>query len=124
MNSQIIEDFIDHSTSVPRDVIRICKLLKQIDETSNKLNVSLDQNRQYYLANKKGKSENLEQIKIKIDSEHKKLIELNEYKVEQIKELEFIIQAHMTELSSSIVEYEKDYRDTWKCSPNIGKFLL
>ena len=55
MTSHNIEDFIEHSSSVPRDVVRICKTVREVEELSIKKMQELDENRKTFLMNKKGK---------------------------------------------------------------------
>lgn len=121
MNSQPIEDLMDHSTTVPREVVRICKILKEVDELTNKTNTELDKNRKLFLENKRWKSEKLEELKQKIDKDYKFILDLNDHKLEQLKELEFIINEHIDELNTSYSAYEKDFETIHKCKPNISK---
>jgi hypothetical protein len=124
MTSHNIEDFIEHSSSVPRDVVRICKTVREVEELSIKKMQELDENRKTFLMNKKGKGEKTDELKNKIDKEYKFLMELNDYKYEQFKDLDFIIKGHIKELDLSINEYEVEYKQLWKCSPNINSKLL
>jgi hypothetical protein len=124
MSSQIIEDFIEHSTTIPREVIRVCKLIKEVDEITNEKIAELDKKRHKFLQNKKLKSENLTDLKAEIDKDHKYLMELNDYKIEHLKELEYVVKTHIVEVELSTKEYEDEFRKTHGCSPRISKFLF
>lgn len=124
MTTQIIEDFIEHSTTVPREVVRICKLIKEVDEVTNQKITELDKKRQKFLQNKKIKTENLTDLKAEIDKDHKYLLELNDYKIEHLKELEFVVNLHITEVDASTKDYEDEFRKTHGCSPRISKFFF
>ncbi len=122
MTTQTIEDFIEHSTTVPREVVRICKLIKEVDEVTNQKISDLDKKRQRFLQNKKTKSENLADLKAEIDKDHKYLMELNDFKIEHLKELEYIVTSHIKEVDISTKEYEDEFRKAHGCSPRISKF--
>lgn len=116
MNTQVIEDFIEHSSNVPRDVVRICKLVKEVEEMSGNIQNNLDEKKKSFLTIKKQKSEKTEDLKNQIDKDFKKLLDLNDYKTEQIKDIEFLIQQHIKELDQSYIDYEDDYVKTHKTS--------
>jgi hypothetical protein len=121
MSSQTIEDFIEHSVTVPREVIRLCKLIKEVDDVSNQKMVELTKNRQKFLQNKKVKAENLTDLKSEIDKDHKYLLELNDYKIKHLQELEFIVKSHIIEVNISTKEYEDEFRKAHGCSPRKCK---
>ena len=120
MNSQIIDEFIDHSASVPRDVVRICKMVKEVEDISNEKLKLLDEERRAFLENKRLKPEKNIELKQEIDKKFKELLDLNEYKQEQLSDLEFIINFHCEDLEKSIKEHEKEFRIQFKTSPNIN----
>lgn len=112
MNSynQYIEDFVDHSFSVPREVVRLSKLINEIDEMNNKIGKRLNDNRKLYLQTKKNKIDSkLEEIRKKIDEDTNCLLSLNDNKQENLRELEFIIHGHIKELDNTYNKYKKDY---------------
>lgn len=112
MNSynQYIEEFVDHSFSVPREVVRLTKLINEIDEMGNKINKRLNENRKLYLQSKKNKLDSkLEEMRKKIDEDTNCLLSLNDNKQENLRELEFIIQTHIKELDNTYNKYKKDY---------------
>ena len=109
MYSQYIEDFVDQSYSVPRDIVRICKLISEIDDISNITNTSLVENRRLYMQYKKSKTEKADEIKEKIDNDYNKLLDLSNMKLEHVKELEFIADKHYNELSTTVEKYKKDF---------------
>lgn len=109
MYSQYIEDFVDHSTTVPRDVIRNCKLVAEEDEISNKVSKRLADNRRQFLQIKRNKGEKHEDLKEKIDQDYNYLLNLNDMKQEALLDIEKIVKKHMEELKSTIEKYEKEY---------------
>lgn len=124
MNSHSIEDFIEHSTSIPRDVVRICKTVKEVDEMGNQINAELVESRKVLLANKKFKGEKFEENKLKIEKKYHNLLNLSQYKIDQLVDLELIVNNHIIELQNSIKEFEKEYIEQHNCLPPICKFFL
>mmetsp|Transcript_8668 Transcript_8668/g.9027 ORF Transcript_8668/g.9027 Transcript_8668/m.9027 type:complete len:269 (+) Transcript_8668:1-807(+) len=120
MNSQSIEDFIERSSTVPRDLIRLCKIVKEADDLSNRNIGELRENRRTFLGNKKGKGEKNEEFKQKLEKDYKYVIDLSENKLDQLKDLEYMIHAHVKEIDSSIVELDNEFRQMYRCAPNIG----
>jgi hypothetical protein len=120
--SQYIEDFVDQSTVIPRDIIRISKLIEEIDHTSIKINKKLNENRRIYLQNKRikaDKTEELKDLKELINKDCKIVLELNQQKLENINEMEFLSKIFLEELSSVAQKYEKDFAsENWNIKEN------
>ena len=120
--SQYIEDFVDQSTIIPRDIIRISKLIEEIDQTSIKINKKLTENRRIYLQNKRNKADKpdeLKDLKELINNDSKTVLELNQQKLDNINELEFLSKLFLEELSSVAERYEKDFAsENWNIQEN------
>jgi hypothetical protein len=120
--SQYIEDFVDQSTVIPRDIIRISKLIEEIDHISNKINKKLNENRRIYLQNKRVKADKFEELKdLKelINKDSKIVLELNQQKLDNINEMEYLSKIFLDELSSVAQRYEKDFAsENWNIQEN------
>ncbi len=107
--SQYIEDFVDQSFTIPRDIIRACKLIEEIDDMSNKLSKKLAENRKTYLQNKRNKSEKLDDLRNAIDKDYQTLLQLNEQKVSNINEIDFLSKVHLEDLEKVIDKYKSEF---------------
>lgn len=107
--SQYIEDFVDQSYSIPRDIIRMSKQIEDLDDMSNTINLKLTENRRIYLNNKRNKAEKQEELKEIIDKDYQLLLALNQQKMENIKEMEFLCKIHLDTIGVVAEKYEKDY---------------
>ena len=45
-----IDEFLDFTVNLPREIVRLLKLIKEVDEKSNEINLSLQENRKKYLS--------------------------------------------------------------------------
>lgn len=107
--SQYIEDFVDQSFTIPRDIIRACKLIEEIDDMSNKINKKLTENRKLYLQNKRNKSEKLDDLRDTIDKDYQTLLQLNEQKQSNINEIDFLCKVHLEDLDKVIDKYKSEF---------------
>jgi len=107
--SQYIEDFVDQSFNIPRDIIRACKLIEEIDDMSNKISKKLAENRKTYLQNKRNKSEKLDELRNTIDKDYQTLLQLNDQKMSNINEVDFLSKVHLEDLEKVIDRYKSEF---------------
>ena len=103
--SSFIDKFLDITNSLPREIIRILKLYKFVEERSRHINTSLKESRLKYL--NKMKTNDIkedEKMKNEIQNYYKELMDLSEYKQNLIKDLEFIIENDFLKKLPPIIE--------------------
>lgn len=118
-----VDDFLDLSASIPHDVIRRIKLLKEVDEKvvgmliinilieTNKI---LAEKKAIYLKklkNKNDKSDNTE-LTTQIDFCYQEGLALSDYKLEIVKDLQYVLfDYHQKKLDVIIEKGEKDLKN-------------
>jgi len=107
--SQYIEDFVDQSYSIPRDIIRMSKQIEDLDDMSNTINSKLTENRKVFLNNKRNKADKQDELKEQIDKDYQLLLVLNQQKMDNIKEMEYLCKIHLETIGVVAERYEKDY---------------
>ena len=99
-----IDKFLDVTTNLPREIIRLLKLYKSVEERSRNLNTNLKNLRVRYLKEIKEKDQNTKEILIMIDKNYKELLTLSDYKQELIKELKYILEVDFLKKLGPIIE--------------------
>ena len=85
--SSFIDKFLDITSNLPREIIRILKLYKFVEERSRHINTTLKESRLKYLNKMKtNDTKEDEKIKNEIKNYYEELINLSEYKQNLIKE--------------------------------------
>ena len=103
--SSFIDKFLDITNSLPREIIRILKLYKFVEERSRHINTSLKESRLKYLNKMKtNDTKEDEKMKNEIQNYYKELMDLSEYKQNLIKDLEFIIENDFLKKLPPIIE--------------------
>jgi hypothetical protein len=91
-----IDKFLDVTTNLPREIVRILKLYKSVEERSKKINDDLKNLREKYLKEiketKDTKENNNETILYTNEKYYKELLNLSDYKQSLIDELKFILE--------------------------------
>lgn len=101
-----IDEFLDFTSILPRDVIRLLKLIKEVDEKSVETNKKLTDSRKLYLSKQKTKSgeKDINDLYNTIHSNYLTAISLSLTKEEIIKELQYLLFTHNLENLSRIIE--------------------
>ena len=106
-----IDEFLDLTTVLPRDIVRLLKLIKEVDEKSIETNKKLSDNRKLYTTKTKGKSTEKEITDLynMIHSLYLTAISLSLTKEEIIKELHYLLlENNLPHLMQIIEKGEKE----------------
>lgn len=113
--SSFIDKFLDLTATLPREIVRMLKLLKEVEERSKEINNNLQSEREKYLQKlkeKENKNNGDNESLIKIDKLHKELLVLSDYKQEIIKEIKYILEdSFLKKLTPIIQEGEKECQE-------------
>ena len=100
-----IDKFLDVTTNLPREIVRLLKLYKFVEERSRNINESLKNIRIKYLKDLKEKNQEEENIfKITHDKKYKELLNLSDYKQSLINELKYILEYNFLKKIEPIIE--------------------
>ena len=101
-----IDEFLDVTSILPRDIVRLLKLIKEVDEKSVETNKKLSENRRVYLTKLQSKSSEKEVTDLfnSIYSSYLTAISLSLTKEEIIKELQYLLFENNLERLSQIIE--------------------
>lgn len=105
-----IDKFLDVTTPLPRKIIRNLKLYRVVEERSKDRNCKLKNYREEYLKKIKEKEINNHDIislKRTIDELQSEILSLSDYKLEIIKELNYIFESSFLNKISPIIEEGK-----------------
>ena len=104
-----IEKFLQLTNQLPREFVRYLKLLRDVEGNFGDLKNKLKKSRESYLENlKKNSSENSLSNSLKdIEKYNKEILELSDYKLEIVKELEYIIESTFLDKLSPIIDEGK-----------------
>jgi hypothetical protein len=126
-----IEEFLEMNSSLPRETVRILKLIREIDEkiiSNDIFNVLQDNQKNLQEQRKKftmyyktkNKNEKIEQDLLKqIDKEHENLIYLSNHKIELVNEANYLIEYHSKKLNEIIENFEKYLQNTNSLNPML-----
>ena len=111
-----VDKFLDLAAPIPRKIVRFLKLLKTVEETSKEKLNNLQKNREKYIQKlKENDLKNHESSLKLIEKEQKELLNLSDYKLEIIKELNYIIEQSFINKISPIIEEGKK-----ECDNNLN----
>ena len=99
-----IDKFLDLTTNLPREIVRILKLYKFVEERSRNINTNLKSLRLKYLKEIKERESTTKEMLIPIDKYYKELLTLSDYKQELIKELKYILEEDFLNKIPPIIE--------------------
>ena len=99
-----IDKFLDITNNIPREIVRLLKLYKFVEERFCEINTSLKGLRNRYLNSIKTKDSKDSEIKIQIDKYYKELLSLSDYKQNLIKDIEYILENHFSKKLPQIIE--------------------
>ena len=102
-----IDKFLDVTTPLPREIVRFLKLYKVVEERSKDLNSNLKNHRDIYLQKlkeKEMKTNDLISLKNIIDNQFKESLTLSDYKLEILKELNYILEFSFLKKIDPIIE--------------------
>ena len=99
-----IDKFLDVTTNLPREIVRILKLYKIVEERSRNINTKLKALRVNYLKEIKEDDQKTEEMLIPIGKYYKELLTLSDYKQELIKELKYILEVDFLQKLGPIIE--------------------
>ena len=89
-----IDKFLDVTAPLPRKIVRLLKLLKEVEEQSKKLKIKLQKEREEHIQKLKDNNfknnESTSSLK-SIEKQNKELLTLSDYKKEIIKEIKYIL---------------------------------
>ena len=106
-----IEEFLDLTVNLPREIIRLLKLLREVDEKSNKINTFLKEKREKFISSIKT-NQNNDDLLQQINEEYSNAISLCDYKKEIIKEVHYLLlKFYMDKLNNVIDQGEKECRE-------------
>ena len=107
-----IDEFLELTANLPREIIRLLKLIKEVEERSNEIDENLKDNREKYLLSYKTNQIENSDLLNKIKEQNSTLISLCDYKKEVVKELEYLLlQYYMDKLNKVIDLGEKECKD-------------
>ena len=101
-----IDSFLDVTANLPREIVRLLKLYRTVEERSKNINETLTNLRQKHLREikeMKNKIQN-EEIMIINDKYYHELLNLSEYRQKLIEELEYILKNNFIQKISPIIE--------------------
>lgn len=102
-----IDKFLDVTAPLPRKIVRLLKLLKEVEEQSKKLKLKLQKEREEHIQKLKDNNfknnESASSLK-SIEKQNKELLTLSDYKKEIIKEIRYIIESSFIEKLPPIIE--------------------
>jgi len=103
-----INKFLDLTETLPRQIIRLLKLLKVVEEKSNDIKIILETKRAQYLENLKGKNAKKNTTLKNLKLLNRELLSLSDYKLEVIKEIKYLLEASFLNKLSPIIEEGKE----------------
>lgn len=102
-----IDKFLDVTAPLPRKIVRLLKLLKEVEEKSKKLKLKLQKEREEHIQKLKDNNfknnESSSSLK-SIEKQNKELLTLSDYKKEIIKEIKYIIEFSFIDKLPPIIE--------------------
>ena len=120
IHSNFIDDFLDLTSNLPREIIRILKLIREVDEKSVKINKSLFEYRKTYLLKLKSlyqnemnqnashklqiNDEESNKLYNDIENKHKLALSFSQIKKELINELHYLLLGDNLSALVSIIE--------------------
>ena len=109
-----VDKFLDLVAPLPRKIVRLVKLLREVEENSKDLNIKLKNSREKHIQKLKDNSlKNFESQSLKsIENSYSELLTLSDYKIEIIKELNYLIEYYFINKISPIIEEGKKEVET------------
>ena len=107
MNS--VDKFLDLVAPLPRKIVRLLKLLREVEEISKDLKIKLKNSREKHIQKLKDntlKNYELQSLKF-IEKSNQDLLNLSDYKIEIIKELHYLIEYSFINKIPPLVEEGK-----------------
>lgn len=111
-----VDSFFELTANLPREIVRMLKLIKEVDEKSVEMNKALSDNKKIYLSKHKIKndfvnSQQLAELYNKIDQDYQTCISLASYKIQLINELHYMVfDNNMNEINKIIEKGEKEVK--------------
>ena len=102
-----IDKFLDLTAPLPREIVRLLKLYKVVEERCRDINTNLKNERESYLQKireKEIKNNELSTLKSSIEKKFKESLTLSDYKQEILKELEYIFEYSFINKIAPIIE--------------------
>ena len=111
-----IDAFLDLTATFPREIVRLVKLIREVDERSAEYAKRLDEELKLFLAKQKLHSKHntqfLTDLHNKIINDYKISMSLSSYKLQIINELNYLIyDLHIKEVDNIIEKGEKEVKD-------------
>lgn len=108
-----IDQFLDATANLPREIIRLLKLLQFVEKKSKNINDKLKDLRINYLKNINQKSEKEEEGILSLNAQYlKELMNLSDYKLNLIEDLKYIINTDfLQKLTPIIKEGQKEVKE-------------
>lgn len=111
-----VDSFFELTANLPREIVRMLKLIKEVDEKSVEMNKELSDNKKIYLSKQKIKNDfvitqQLAELYNKIDQDYQTCISLASYKIQLINELHYMIfDNNMNDINKIIEKGEKEVK--------------
>ena len=104
MNNEVIDDFVEQSSSTTRDLIRLCKLIKEAEVIYNRKIDNLEDNKKTYLTNKRNnfQKSNESELRTNIYQDCINIKDMFMYKMEIMQDLKTMIDSHHKQLNTVI----------------------
>lgn len=107
-----IDEFLDLTVNLPREIVRLLKLIKEVDEKSNDINILLKESREKYLSTMKTNQIANNDLLNKIKEYNSTAISLCDYKQELIKEINYLLfHFYGDKLNKVIEQGEKECKE-------------
>lgn len=128
MSLNFIDEFLDLTATLPREIVRYLKLIKEVDEKSYEVNKKLAENRKHFKDKLKQRSEKmnehtsiqLEELRKTINSLQETAMSLSETKQSAIKEINYLLFSdNMQELNKIITNGQKECQAQQNISNNF-----
>ena len=111
-----IDAFLDLTATLPREIVRLVKLIKEVDERAAEYAKRLGEERKLFLTKQKSHSEHnnqfLTDLHNKIKNDYKIAMSLSSYKLQIINELNYLIfDLNLKEVDDIIEKGEKEVKE-------------
>jgi len=119
-----VNKFLDLTDSLPREIIRLLKLLKVAEDRSQALKITLQKKREQYLHSLKDKSFKKNITLRSLKQLNRELLSLSDYKIEVIKEVKYIIESSFLNKLPPIIEEGQNEVQEQMLSNSLNKIHI
>jgi hypothetical protein len=119
-----VNKFLDLTDSLPREIIRLLKVLKVAEDRSQELKITLKKKREQYLQSLKDKSFKKNITLKSLKQLNRELLSLSDYKIEVIKEVKYIIESSFLNKLPPIIEEGQNEVQEQMLSNSLNKIHI